>query len=86
MNKVQALQTMESPVATVPDDHVPQDSDRVDGDISVQHPTPQPWGGCEDVENPLEWSSWWKYSIIALVSFIELLTSVGTLVTTKHRD
>jgi hypothetical protein len=26
------------------------------------------------MDNPLNWSPWWKYGIIALVSFIELLT------------
>ncbi|KAK5459522.1 hypothetical protein LTS15_003650, partial [Exophiala xenobiotica] len=34
----------------------------------------QTWNDSENAENPRNWSLWWKYSIIALVSFIELFT------------
>lgn len=42
------------------------------------------WNDSENAENPRNWSLWWKYSIIALVSFIELFTLVNTQPFARH--
>lgn len=79
MRKVQAAQTLEAPEATVQDEARPQildDMENVDGPL--KDALPPEWDNSENVDNPHNWSSWWKYGIIALVSFIELLTLVCT--------
>lgn len=73
VSKGQPARALEAPEATLQDDARSQDlEDR--GNIDI----PSSWDDHENAENPLNWSPWWKYSIIALVSFIELLTKVHT--------
>lgn len=48
------------------------------GDVPPAHALALSWDDANNVKNPLNWSPWWKYGIIALVSFIELLTEVLT--------
>lgn len=79
MSKRQAAQTLEAPEATVREDAHSQnldDSENVDSPLKDALSPDR--GDRENVDNPLNWSLWWKYGIIALVSFIEPLTLVCT--------
>ena len=74
---MQAAQTMEATKTTV---QAGAHSQNPSGSENVNSPPrnalSSDWDVRENVDNPLNWSPWWKYDIIALVSFIELLTLV----------
>lgn len=79
-SKMQAAQTMEATKATVQADAQCQNPDGSEnGDRPPTDALSPDWDVRENVDNPLNWSPLWKYGIIALVSFIELLTSVYKL-------
>lgn len=70
---------MEAPKATVQvDAHSQNPDDRENVDSPPRDALSPDWDNRDNVDNPLNWSPWWKYGIIALVSFIELLTLVCT--------
>ena len=82
----QAAQAEKSPQVTVKEGEEQQqhdsqsssknDSAHDDATSPTRHALPPPWNDKTNDKSPLNWSPWCKYSIIALVSFIELLTLV----------
>jgi hypothetical protein len=76
---VDSAQTQEILGATLPEDsrsHFIGDSENVNTTFTDALSPDR--DDDENGDNPLDWSSWWKHGIIALVSLIELITLVCT--------
>jgi len=60
-SKVQAAQTMEAPKATVQlDAHSQNPNDSEDVDSPPRDALSPDWDNRDNVDNPLNWSRWWK--------------------------